>query len=142
MLKIVLPILAGLYAVSPFDLLPESVMGMLGWIDDLVVLFLLWRFFHSARPNRWQGQGTSRSRNGIGDDAGDSASGPAAGKPDPYEVLGVSRNATPEEIKKAYRRLAGQYHPDKFHHLAQDFRVLADRRFKEIQAAYDEIRPR
>jgi molecular chaperone DnaJ len=51
---------------------------------------------------------------------------------DPYEVLGVSRNATAEEIKKAYRRLARKYHPD---HNPND--STAEEKFKEVKKAYD-----
>jgi len=46
----------------------------------------------------------------------------------PYQTLGVERNATPDEIKRAYRRLAGQHHPDKGGDTS---------RFQEIQSAYD-----
>jgi len=53
-------------------------------------------------------------------------------KRDYYEVLGVSRNASPDEIKKAYRKLAVQYHPDKN---PDDHR--AEERFKEISEAYE-----
>lgn len=52
---------------------------------------------------------------------------------DPYEILGVSRTATPEEIKRAYRRLAKQHHPD---HNPQNA-AAAGERFKQIQAAYE-----
>ncbi|MGH2734903.1 MAG: DnaJ domain-containing protein, partial [Actinomycetota bacterium] len=52
--------------------------------------------------------------------------------PDYYEVLGVSRDATAEEIKKAYRRLARQYHPD-----ANRDDPEAAERFKEIGRAYE-----
>lgn len=49
---------------------------------------------------------------------------------DLYEALGVPRNASPDDIKRAYRRLAKQYHPD------QNREAGAEERFKEISAAY------
>jgi len=50
----------------------------------------------------------------------------------PYEVLGVAKNASQDEIKKAYRKLARQYHPDRNPGDAE-----AEAKFKEVQAAYD-----
>jgi len=54
------------------------------------------------------------------------------GKRDHYEVLGVSREATPEDIKKAYRRLAMQWHPDR----NPDQKQLSEEKFKEASEAY------
>ncbi len=54
-----------------------------------------------------------------------------AEKKDYYDVLGLSKSASKEEIKKAYRKLAKEFHPDK--NKSQD----AESRFKEIQEAYD-----
>ncbi|MBQ9768815.1 MAG: J domain-containing protein, partial [Clostridia bacterium] len=56
---------------------------------------------------------------------------------DPYEILGVSRDATDEEIKNAYRQLARKYHPDNY--ADNPLSDLASEKMKEINEAYDEI---
>ncbi|MCR4694460.1 MAG: J domain-containing protein [Pseudobutyrivibrio sp.] len=56
---------------------------------------------------------------------------------DPYRALGVDRNATDEEIKKAYRNLSRKYHPDA--NINNPNKEQAEERFKEIQAAYNQI---
>ena len=52
---------------------------------------------------------------------------------DPYEVLGVSRNATEEEIKKSYKALSRKYHPDA--NINNPHKEEAEEKFKEIQQA-------
>lgn len=56
---------------------------------------------------------------------------------DPYQVLGVTRGASDEEIKKAYRNLSRKYHPDA--NVNNPNREQAEERFKEVQQAYDQI---
>lgn len=56
---------------------------------------------------------------------------------DPYSVLGVSRDATDEEIKKAYRTLSRKYHPDA--NINNPNKDKAEEMFKTIQQAYNQI---
>lgn len=56
---------------------------------------------------------------------------------DPYEVLGIDKNASDEEVKKAYRNLARKYHPDNYQN--NPLADLAEEKMKEINEAYDVI---
>lgn len=54
-----------------------------------------------------------------------------------YAVLGLEPGANATEIKKAYRKLSMQYHPDKVRHLGAEFQGVAEEKMKEINAAYE-----
>ena len=146
-MKLIWIILAILYVLSPVDLIPEALLGSWGWLEDLVLLFFVWNYLRGGGNPlgmfRYGRQRPSGRETGTGPDSGRRASheqpdGNQAPR-DPYEVLGVSRESSPEEIKTAYRELAAKYHPDKVQHLGHEFQQLAERRFKEIQDAYRRI---
>lgn len=56
-----------------------------------------------------------------------------------YKVLGVNSDATKEEIKKAYRDLVKQHHPDKFTNVSDEEKAYHEKRMKEINEAYDKL---
>ena len=136
-IKIILVIVGLAYAISPFDFIPDFFVG-LGWIDDIAVLILLWKLYQYI-INRRYGNSSHYTRNSFRGDNGQQAKG-EIDKKDPYEVLGVRMSASSDEIKHAYKLLAAKYHPDKVVHLGEEFRELADQRFKEIQEAYQKLR--
>lgn len=131
-------LLGVIYILSPYDLLPDF-MPVRGWIDDAVVLILLIRYIGRLRrggPAMFGRKAAGGNQNG---DSGENGRRANEAPNDPYEILGVPPQASQSEIRSAYRRLAGQYHPDKVAHLGKEFQELAEKRFKEIQNAYERL---
>lgn len=58
----------------------------------------------------------------------------------PYKALEIEPTATDEEIKKAYRRMAMKYHPDKVHTLGEDVKKSATEKFRAINEAYESLK--
>jgi DnaJ-domain-containing protein 1 len=116
-----------LYLRSPIDLLPDR-MGRFGLLDDVLVLgaALFWlqrRLGHGA---------TSEAE----------APHPSVIPSDPYELLEIAADATPEEITRAYREQLKRYHPDRVAGLGDELQRLAHERTIAIQRAYDLLRAR
>lgn len=56
-----------------------------------------------------------------------------------YKILEIDKNATPAEIKSAYRRMAKKYHPDKLGHMDEAYRKGAQEKFTKVQEAYEQL---
>ena len=127
-------LLALLYLASPIDAIPDSIVG-LGWVDDLILLLLAYWFIKRVLPS---GYGQTRSHtSGRPHQSGPDPAKKAA--TDPYQILGVPRNASQQEIKSAFRKQAQRYHPDRVSHLGEEFQQLAKEKFQEIQKAYETL---
>lgn len=139
-MRLALSLLAIFYFLLPYDFFPDLVLGW-GWIDDLIIFYFLWRFFFRGKGSVFrQSQGAEHSSEGS--DGKESPTGSIRTPSDPYDVLQIPRGSSQEDIKAAYKHLAGKYHPDKVLHLGKEFQSLAEERFKEIQAAYQKLTAR
>jgi DnaJ like chaperone protein len=150
MWTIILIILAVLYILNPFDLLPDLIIGW-GWLDDAVILGFLIRYFYNRKKKRQTSQqhyqnrkyNHRRANGGAANNKsrGHSRTGASASTHwDPYRILELEKGASQTEIKHAFRQLAGKYHPDKVEYLGDEFKALAEKRFKDIQQAYEELK--
>lgn len=150
-MKILIYLIPILYAIWPYDLLPDFFVG-LGWIDDLIILGALYWYHFIHRPakarekferERYE-RASQQERGGRQEKAYQESQGSTErnnrfSSPDPYKILGVNRNASADEIKIAYRKMALKYHPDKVDHLGDEFKDLAEKKFKDIQEAYQKL---
>ena len=129
-----LMIAAVVYFVVPwdFDFLP-----VVGRLDDLLFLALAGYYYLKQPKNR--GARTWR-RPSAADAPTDPAGSGESRDADPYRVFGLSRAADAEAIKKAYRELIAKYHPDRLHHLGDEFKGLAARKTTAINKAYEKIK--
>ena len=140
MIRIILIVLGFLYVLSPYDLFPDFTIGW-GWLDDLIILWLLWRYYNTyikqpkARREYYRRGQYFKQEN----EKRFSENREYRVEEDPYKVLNIPPDASDEDIKKAYKELASKYHPDKVQHLGDEFKKMAEERFKEIQNAYQEL---
>lgn len=135
MIKKYLPwLICLLYFINPYDVVPDFLLGP-GWLDDLAVFGLvLW--WVSRLKRAYQASSTSSA---YAEKEQAAPGRQEAPEEDPYQILGVQRGASRQEIKAAYKSLAGQYHPDKVQHLGKEFQELAHNKFVAIQKAYDAL---
>ena len=57
-----------------------------------------------------------------------------------YKILEITPDATDTEVKKAFRKMASKFHPDKVHHLGEEFQKMAEEKFKSVNDAYQQIK--
>lgn len=137
-LKYIFIVVGLLYFLFPRDLIPD--FGLIGRLDDLLVLGLLyWRYRRSKNiSDLMEELKTEWARRKQEKGAG-AATEERRDRPDAHTVLGVQRDASRDEVQKAYRALLAKYHPDKVHHLGREFQDLAHEKVLQIKRAYEEL---
>lgn len=151
-LKIILIIFGLLYLISPVDIIPDLLLPFIGWIDDGVVIgaiYYLIRYgrlpfslFKKKEPfkqsfNQKTANFASDKKHGQTNRPGNQKNTSSKIILTPYEILGINPKASKKEIQAAYKEAIKKYHPDKLSHLGEEFSILANKKFIEIQNAYD-----
>ena len=133
------------YLIWPYDLFPDILPGV-GYIEDALFLGLAYWFFVKKRPDLLLKAKDAAYNCDLrellpwhkSDQPVPYQLGRHNGK-NPYQILNLSRTASLDEIKQAYRSQAARYHPDKVNHLGEELQQLAREKFHEIQWAYDRL---
>ena len=130
-----------IYFLWPYDLLPDF-LGLPGRIDDVVIMaWLAW--FYRNHLHQYVATGSGSAGPSADTGSGQNSSrGPASEQSkafDAYEVLGVSRSASDDAIRAAYRARMKEYHPDKVAHLGEELQQLANEKSQQIQQAYRKL---
>ncbi|CCK81307.1 MULTISPECIES: DnaJ domain-containing protein [Desulfobacula] len=157
--KLALIIFALAYLISPVDIIPDLLLPYIGWIDDGVILgtiVYLIRYgrlpnflFKNQAPfnqsfeqknanftsNKKYRQKTSQKTSQAYQEKTTSENIPK----NPYAVLGIEPGASKKKIQEAYKEAIKKYHPDKVSHMGKEFSDLANKKFLEIQQAYDTL---
>ncbi len=134
--KYLLWLIAIVYILSPFDLLPDWIFGA-GWLDDLGILgLILWLTSRMGKGEKSRESSNYRENQDASENA---QKDNTIHEDDPYKILGLKHGAKKEDIRKAYAKLAAQYHPDKVQHLGREFQELAHEKFIAIQKAYNTL---
>ncbi|WP_300462386.1 DnaJ domain-containing protein [Desulfobacula sp.] len=157
-LKIGLIIFGVAYLISPVDILPDLLLPYIGWLDDGVVLGTLVYlirygrlpnfFFKKQSPFKqtsdWKttdfaSNKKSRRTNRTNRESDGKRQASQKVPKTPYDILGIHPNASKKDIQAAYKEAIKKYHPDKLSHLGEEFSDLANKKFIEIQKAYDTL---
>jgi hypothetical protein len=130
------------YFVLPYDLFPDF-LGLAGRIDDVLVMGWLAWIYRSQMRNYFEASSGSTppgNSSGAGADRGPSTRANPTGAFDPFEILGVPRSASSDDIQAAYRARMMEYHPDKVAHLGAELQELAHEKAQQIERAYRQLR--
>lgn len=104
-------------------------------IGDLQLIAIL-----AMKGVAWAGPGPQARGSQGGARGGASRPPPSTGAPDPYAVLGLPRNADNAQVKRAWRKLMSEHHPDRLGNLPEELKRRAQERASAINAAYDRIK--
>ncbi len=150
-LKIILFILGIAYLISPVDIIPDFMVPFLGFVDDGLIIAVVYHlirygtlpafFFRKQKPiQKPSDQKFNHSDSKTQDsDPGEKKTSNQRILKTPYEILGIHPGASKKEISAAYKEAIKKYHPDKLSHLGEEFSSLANKKFLEIQRAYDTL---
>jgi preprotein translocase subunit Sec63 len=128
-------VLAIFYVLFPYDILPD-VLGRIGRIDDVLLIFLLvfWYFIKPVIDEMKYKNRYNHSGSFEGENQNDTQTD------DPYEILGVEKNADMAAIRRAYQEKIRQYHPDLVAKMGPEIQELARQKSQKINNAYQELK--